>query len=460
MHINFLIMDSVERLNKIFNTDTGEPELPFLKSRKFKDIIECLEQSYAEVQYRRKTEGDTDFFMEIDQEAWLRDVTSYSDPWIYEERGIPEPINWSDNRDIAFAILNLAKAGQQLNVKKWEEDQIDDWVGQNFPGFKKNPNYHPYPKNYKMNNQKEVTAQDMEILADKFKSGEHPKTKLKLAPFFNETADGEPIPIRKLRMQVRDKDRDTDRINRAVNKIQKTGDKSGLEPLTCIRYPDDVIKILNGNHTAEIGYRVGKKDIDAYIVDFDTDLGGKKSNALTLGNLLNVQEVEKVDVHENDVKKELYQIMDERAEAGLHPRPPEAELVALCNRYPQVSRGTVGQWIGNREDIGGRRSTFISYTPGELEAQKLSLENLHKYKEYTIVPPRNLRSWTDTGVEQAFKLMKNEEKKKCLVLLFCKSRAQQDIWENTDIKDRIRKEYSELGKYWGCTIEYEMLRYE
>ena len=85
-------MDSVERLNKIFNTDTGEPELPFLKSRKFKDIIECLEQSYVEVQYRRKTDGDTDFFMEIDQEAWLRDVTSYSDPSIYEERGIPEPI--------------------------------------------------------------------------------------------------------------------------------------------------------------------------------------------------------------------------------------------------------------------------------------------------------------------------------------------------------------------------------
>ena len=110
-------MDSVERLNKIFYTDTGEPELPFLKSRKFKDIIECLEQSYVEVQYRRKTD-DPDFFLEIDQEAWLSDVANYSDPSIYEERGIPEPINWSDNRDIAFAILNLAKAGQQLNVKK------------------------------------------------------------------------------------------------------------------------------------------------------------------------------------------------------------------------------------------------------------------------------------------------------------------------------------------------------
>tara|TARA_B100001093_G_scaffold517341_1_gene598609 strand:- start:1132 stop:2487 length:1356 start_codon:yes stop_codon:yes gene_type:complete len=451
-------MDSVDRLNKIFNIDTGEPKLPFLKSRKFKDIIECLKQSGLEVQYRRKTD-DPDFFMDIDQEAWLRDVTEVDVPGQYEELGIPEPINWSDNRDIAFAKLNLAAAGQQLNVRKLEEDGIDDWVGQNFPAFKNNPNYHPYPKNYKMNNQKEVTSQDMEILADKFRSGEHPKSTLPLAPFFTETADGEPIPIRKLRTQVRDKDRDTDRINRAVNKIEKTGDKSGLEPLACIRYPDGVIKILNGNHTAEIGYRVGKKDIDAYIVDFDTDLGGKKSNALTLGNLLNVQEVEKVDVHENDVRKELYQMMDERAETGLHPKPPEEELVALCDRYP-VSRRTVGQWISNREDVGGRRSTFISYTEGELEAQKLSLENLHKYKEYAVISPRQLRSWTDTGVEQAFKQMKNEEKKKCLVLLFCKTRAQQDQWEKTDIESRIKKEYFELGQYWNCTIEYEMLRYE
>ena len=454
-------MDSVERLNKIFNTDTGEPELPFLKSRKFKDIIECLEQSYVEVQYRRKTEGDTDFFMEIDQEAWLRDVTSYSDPSIYEERGIPEPINWSDNRDIAFAILNLAKAGQQLNVKKWEEDQIDDWVGQNFPGFKKNPNYHPYPKNYKMFKQKKVTSQDIEILADKIKSGEYPKSKIKLAPYFHITPAGEIVPIRELRIQVRDRDRDIDRVNRAVNKMEKTGDKSGLEPLTMVKFPDEVLeKINNGSHSAEMGYRIGNEYADGHIVDFEKDLGGKLSNALTLGNLLNKVEVEKVDVHDVDVKKELYQIMDERAEEGLNPRPPEEELVALCNRYPHISRGTVGQWISNRFDVGGRREPLRSYTAGELQSQKLSLENMQKYKDSTVLDPRTLAGALETGVERAFVEMKNEGKKKCLIILYCSTRAQQDQWVNTDIESRIRKELYELNQYWGCKIEYEMLRYE
>ena len=390
------------------------------------------------------------------QEKWLRDVTDCD----YEGEGLPDPIDWSNNRDIAFAKLNLAAAGQQLNVRKLEEDGIDDWIGQNFPAFKDNPNYHPYPKNYKMHNQKQINSQDIEILADKIKSGNYPKTKIDLNPFFRVTASGDIIPVRELRIQVRDKDRDIDRINRAVNKIEKTGDKSGLEPLTCVKFSDDTTKIGNGNHSAEMGYRVGEKDADAYIVDFDTDLGGKLSNALTLGNLLNKLEVEKVDVHDTDVKKELYQIMDERAEEGLNPKPPEEELVALCNRYPQVSRGTIGQWISNRDDVGGRRAPLRTYTTGELQSQKLSLENMQKYKDYAVLDPRTLEGALETGVEQAFRVMKDEKKRKCLVILYCSTRAQQDNWEQTDKESKIKKEFFELGQYWNCTIEYEMLCYE
>ena len=56
--------------------------------------------------------------------------------------------------------------------------------------------------------------------------------------------------------------------------------------------------------------------------------------------------------------------------------------------------------------------------------------------------------------------MKNEGKKKCLIILYCSTRAQQDQWVNTDIESRIKKELYELNQYWGCKIEYEMLRYE
>ena len=305
-----------------------------------------------------------------------------------------------------------------------------------------------------------ITSKDVEALADKIRSGSYPKTKIKLDPYFYVTHDGEIVPVRELRVQVRDQDRDIDRINRGVNKMQKTGDKSGLEPLTMVRFSEDITKINNGSHTAEMGYRLGEEEMDGYIVDFDKDLGGKLSNSLMLGNLLNVQEVEKVDVHDTDVKKELYQMMDERAEEGLDPKPPEEELVALCNRYPHVSRATVGQWISNRDDVGGRRETLRTYTAGELHAFARSLENMEIYKEHAVLEPRQLRSWTDTGIEQAFKQMKNQQKKKALMPLFCRNRAQQDQWEQTDIQSRIKKEFFELGQYWDCTIEYIMMCYD
>ena len=120
-------------------------------SRKYEDIIRCLEESALEIQFykneklRRPDGSILDLSMQT-QEKWLRDVADCD----YEGEGLPDPIDWSNNRDIAFAKLNLAAAGQQLNVRKLEEDGIDDWIGQDFPAFKDNPNYHPYPKNYKM----------------------------------------------------------------------------------------------------------------------------------------------------------------------------------------------------------------------------------------------------------------------------------------------------------------------
>ena len=153
-------------------------------------------------------------------------------------------------------------------------------------------------------------------------------------------------------------------------------------------------------------------------------------------------------------------MVDERAEEGLDPKPPEEELVALCNRYPHISRGTIGQWISNREDVGGRRAPLRTYTAGELQSQKLSLENMQKYRDYTVLDPRTLEGALETGVEQAFRVMKDEKKRKCLVILYCSTRAQQDKWEQKDIESKIKKEYFELGQYWNCTIEYEMLCYE
>ena len=59
-------------------------------------------------------------------------------------------IKWDNPQSVSFAILHLAAAGRTLNVRKLEEEGIDDFIGTHFPKFKNNLSYQPYPKNYNM----------------------------------------------------------------------------------------------------------------------------------------------------------------------------------------------------------------------------------------------------------------------------------------------------------------------
>ena len=72
---------------------------------------------------------------------------------------------------------------------------------------------------------------EIEKLAEKIKSGNYPTEKVDLNQFFDVDHQGVISPIKEKRIQVREKDRDIDRVMRGVNKMEKTGDKSGVEPL-------------------------------------------------------------------------------------------------------------------------------------------------------------------------------------------------------------------------------------
>ena len=300
----------------------------------------------------------------------------------------------------------------------------------------------------------------IEKLAKNIRSGNFPKEKINLVPFFQRTVIGDYIPIRERRIQVREQDRDIDRITRAVNKIQNSGDRSGLEPLTTVIYSDLPEKILNGNHTSEIMAILGEDKADAYRVDFEKDLDSKESNCIILGNLLNKLEVEKVDVHENDIKRELYQIMDERSNEGLDPIPPDETKQEIVGRYPHINLRTIGQWISNREDVGGRRKPLISYTKGELEQAMNALASLDRYKDHAICKPRTLVAWFDTGVGAAFDEMAVQGKKKALIVLYCNTTAMVNSWEKGDYKKNIEEKIKLYKKDYRRIIEVEMLRYE
>ena len=299
-------------------------------------------------------------------------------------------------------------------------------------------------------------------LAEKIKSNSLSTEKVKLTDFFDKSVFNEWVPNPDKRIQVRAETRDIGRINRAINKILSSGDDSRLEKLTCVRMPNDELLIINGSHTSEIEINIGYTEVDAYVVDWEKDLGGKLSNAKQLGNLLNLQDVEKVDVHDHDVRNELYQLMDERKEEGLPITPTEEELAAFVERYPGVTRKTLGQWMSNHSEVGGRRKARITYTAAELYSAMESYRMSQKYVDYAICSPIQVNHALDTGLAKAFDGMLLEKKCKVLVLFYCGNAAQVEDWkdEKHQFENKIKKRFKEHSLYWDCTIEYDMIRYE
>ena len=309
---------------------------------------------------------------------------------------------------------------------------------------------------------------EIEKLAEKIKSGNYPTEKVDLNQFFDVDHQGVISPIKEKRIQVREKDRDIDRVMRGVNKMEETGDKSGVEPLTIIKYRDNTgkicYKILNGNHTAEMLYRLGEKDADAFIIDFDTELGGSHANCLILGNLLNKQDVEKVDVHDADIKRELFELLNEELLRNNGKPLGDAKLKqikeSVSDRYPHVKKGTIGQWISNHDNVGGRsKGTLITYTDGQCKQQQQLLQNMEKYKSYAVLLPRTIRSYIDTGISESFRKMRDEKKYNCVVMLKVDNVTQRDQWEN-GLEDKVIEEFDSLSEHYDCQIEYEMLRYD
>jgi len=467
-------MDPVDKLNELFNIDAA-PNPPILMSLKHEDIIKCLIESALEAEFYkdqklRKTDGsDLNLSMQT-PESWLRDVTNC--PTYKEDYGISDPVDWSNNSSVNFAKMNVATAGQKLNATKWEEEGIDDWIGQNFPLFKNNPNYNPYPKNYDKYAKRNSTL-SVEEIAAQINSGTYPiNREIDLTQFFNNLGGGIFVPKPGTRIQPREKDRDGNRIESAVNKIEASGDTSKLEDLTCVYFPTEVfntdgtvfakentMKIGNGSHTAEIEVRLGWTKSNANIVNFNTQLGGKISACFRLGNLLNKQEVEKRDVAQADVRKELFIMMDERLAEGLEAKLPLEEKEKLVECYPCVTLRTIGQWESNYANGGARTAPRKEWDAVELAQQRLLFQNQLDYADYAVLEARSIASFHDTGVAQIFTKTMDENKRKALVIFYCSTKSQVEDLKNGK-KEIIEKRYAQFSEFHNIEISTTFLRYE
>ena len=297
-------------------------------------------------------------------------------------------------------------------------------------------------------------------LAKQIESGARQSEEIDITQFFTKLSSGEYVPDMSKRIQVRNRDRDVDFVERTVNKITKTGDRSKLSTLTTVFFPkSNTVKLLNGNHTAEIELLLGMQKAPANSINFETELGGKMSLAHRLGNLLNREEVERNSTSADDVKGELYEIMDERIADGKEAKPTEDEIKELIELYPFVNRATIGQWISYHNQGGSRRAPLKTYSAEELKQQKVFYTKQRKYRDFVILPPRTLGAWESTGVAQSFIQCKKEKKTKVLVPFYCTSVAESEKLENgEDVK--IINFYKELGEYYDLTFEVDFLSCE
>ena len=298
-------------------------------------------------------------------------------------------------------------------------------------------------------------------IADDIRSGKYPKERIDITQFFSDLGNDHWIPNSKKRIQVRDVDRNLKRIEDAVNKIKASGDTSKLEPLTIVYYPEEnEEKLLDGNHTVEMAIRSGLKEMDVHKVNFETQLESKEANVHRLGNLLNVQEVEKVPCSQDDIRNELMVLMDEREKNGLDPRPTKEEIEGFLKAYSHVTRATIGQWISYHKDYGGRKAPMKSYTDVELANQRQAFRDSLDYQQYAICEARTLDAWSDTGISAVFDNMMKENKRKALLIFYCSTITQANQLTNTDIRQKIEDKFKKLSNYFDVEIRCSFLRYE
>lgn len=295
-------------------------------------------------------------------------------------------------------------------------------------------------------------------IANEIKNGEYPKEKMDITQFFNKIGKGDNFnysPKEDTRIQVRSRDRDVKRIDRAVNKMIASGDTSQMKPLTIIYYPDtNTYKLLNGNHTVEMAIKQKIFTMDVHIVNFETHLEGEQSNVILLGNLLNLVDVEYESTDNEDVKQYLYERMDENIAAG-RGAISSYEKKQLVTMFPQVSEATVGQWVSNHETVGRRSEPKKTWTDVELENQRQNFKDNLDYEGFAIPAPRTLASWMDTGTSAIFNNCMLENTNKVLIMFYCSTTGQVEDLIKTDIRKRIEDKYDDYASTFLIRIKEE-----
>lgn len=304
---------------------------------------------------------------------------------------------------------------------------------------------------------------DIVGLANKIKSGEYPTQPVDLDQFFKTNINGKWIVDENTRIQVRERYISEEFVERIVQKIKNTGDESQLDNLTLVEMPDGSFKIVDASHTASIRMRLGHTCCDAHIVSYEKDLGGSLANAHLLGNVLNVPNKEKQIATDKDIRNAVYQFVAEKYEKGLDTRLTDEDYNLLTTLFPGYSRKTLAQWA-SYSPHGSRQNPPRLWDPDDRKNIKLGYESDSEYDGFVIMNPMEVGHATTSILGSAIVRMARENKDKCLIILYCMSKAQVSQWVDkdgnpTENQKKILETYRKVSQNFNCTIKLKMLKW-
>ena len=101
---------------------------------------------------------------------------------------------------------------------------------------------------------------------------------------------------------------------------------------------------------------------DANVVSWENDLDSKASKARRLGNLLNEQTVESVAASTEDVRNELWVIMDENKAEGKELDPTSDQKRDFLDAYPFINEYQYGQFVARHPETDTYTKCKKTYT--------------------------------------------------------------------------------------------------
>jgi|ETNmetMinimDraft_16_1059900.scaffolds.fasta_scaffold10092_3 hypothetical protein len=304
-------------------------------------------------------------------------------------------------------------------------------------------------------------SNDVQNIVSQIQDGTWPAVKknVPLLPFFTEPLPGQYAVKDETRVQSRDELINEEFINSQIRKVQSTNDYSGLRKPTLVYFSRDVFKdkkvlhegnstkVAGGNHGIQISVGVGIFETDAYIIDFEKNCDSKLSTLKAICNGLNTVFEERQSVKDEDIKLEFYELIDERIEAGLDPKPTQEQQHDFLERYPQINSATIANWIAHHDGIGGRRSPIKKWSKPELKATVLSYEDNIAYDNMVHLGATTVAGYDGEMLGRLVKDCTVANKKRAVVTIYAGTTDQVKKINSESKRKIIENEIEEYRKF-------------